>query len=62
MSDHNQPCTEIQQLNVLEAAVGVEPTNSSFANCCLGPLGDAADFRAQQGSSTKHCIKICQSL
>lgn len=28
----------------LEAAVGVEPTNSSFANCCLRPLGDAAEL------------------
>lgn len=29
----------------LEAAAGFEPANGSFANCCLGPLGDAADLR-----------------
>lgn len=26
----------------MEAAVGFEPTNGSFANCSLGPLDDAA--------------------
>lgn len=26
----------------MEAVVGFEPTNGSFANCCLGPLGYTA--------------------
>lgn len=32
--------------SILEAAAGFEPANSSFANCGLGPLDDAANLNS----------------